>query len=163
MSMMAVIVICLVFAMMLGPLMLMRPSPYQQKLAVLRNKAASAGLRVQLQSFKGQSLAVYQKPWPSDGSRAWRSHEWMLELKGYAHDIHFLGCWDWLGEPSPAEQSATCIQRAVQSLPSGVVYLSATKLGVSVYWNEAGGEAALQTIERLLSQLSSDLWVASSR
>lgn len=163
MSTTAIIIIGLAVAMALGPLMLMQPSKHQKQLAKLRSQALKLGLKVQLQSHQDGMIAVYEKPWPTDSLKKWSGDDWVLDVKSYCHEIHFWHNWDWQTENTAPLECYEMIRQEVKKLPKSVVVLRATKLGIACHWKEAGGEAALNDIDRALTCLSKGLWGAVSK
>ena len=98
-----IIIIALAVAMVVGPVMLMRPSRLQQRQSRLRQYALEQGLRVQLQPLpdgaaspdERQMLPVYLLPPAPAAGGSRRLPPWLLIRHAISHDIHFSGHWDW--------------------------------------------------------------------
>ncbi len=136
-----VLIIVLVFAMMLGPLLLLKPNRHQQQLAALRLEAAQRGLRVELQKILGRTVAAYELRWPRDERQKFGGEEWALEKQTYTHEIHMAGVWQWRGQHRAPANLVPLLEESLQALPSTVVAIEATRLGLRAYWTEAGGRA----------------------
>lgn len=152
----------LVFAMIVGPILLIKPSKRQQRIAQLRAKAPSLGLRVTLQTLNGQSIAVYEKPWPRDEQQKFGGQEWLLEKQSYQHDIHFCDWWAWRG-PEPSDAILAVLKQRLADLPDAVVAVEANRLGLRCYWTERGNDATLNELAEWLSDVATSMWLSIRR
>lgn len=143
MSWFVVVLVLLVFAMLVGPVLMMKPSPRDRRLANLRSQATNLGLRVSLQPLSKRMVAVYELPWEREEHTKLIGVEWMLERQSYSHEIHFADWWQWAGEGRPPAAAVPLLQAQMQSLPEGVLAIEATRLGLRCYWSEIGGEQRL--------------------
>lgn len=148
----------LVFAMIVGPILLIKPSPRQQRIAQLRTKAGSLGLRVSLQNHAGQSIAVYEKPWPRNEQQRYGGQEWSLERQSYQHEIHFNEWWAWKGNKPRADAVLAILQEKLTELPKGVMAIEANGLGLRCYWSEQGTEETLKQLAGWLTDTSDAIW-----
>lgn len=136
MSAMAVVIIVLVFAMILGPVFLMRPSPRQKRLSRWRQTAIENGFSVTMRKVDEDSLAEYRYLW---AGKAKRSH-WRLIKKSYVHDIHFLGYWQWDSQGRPTQSMLNTLSQSLSTLPEGVKLIEGSEVGLSCCWDERGTE-----------------------
>lgn len=143
MSWFVVFLIFLVFAMMVGPILLMQPSQRDRKIAALRAKAVDQGLKVTLQSGEGRLMPVYERRWPSLEKSKRIGVEWLLERQTYSHGIHFADWWQWSGAGRPPAAVLPILQERLAELPQSVSVVEATPLGLRCYWSEKGGEPVL--------------------
>ncbi|MBX2857235.1 MAG: hypothetical protein KTR17_01115 [Cellvibrionaceae bacterium] len=172
------IFVVLAVAMIVGPLMMLRPSPRQTQLIKLRRLAVDKGLRVQMLDRPvagGESLSTQSKPemvaaycmqlqMASDSPLSdWR---WMLVRTAFAHDIHLGGVWDW----SEKQQAPAIDQQSLlvflQSLPESVLAVRQDGEGIAVLWSERvpreqSPEQAVEVLNRALLQLAALLQAAA--
>jgi len=145
----AILIIGFSLCLIIGPILLLQPSPRQRKIADIRTKAYSLGFTVSMSEYEGDQVAEYLRAWPGTQLK-WQATDWVLERKNYLHDIHFCGHWDWQGSSRAPEQSAQIVHEFIERLPKSVVAVRASRAGIALQWREAGGEQALQ---ELLAQL----------
>jgi hypothetical protein len=135
------IVICLAaFALVIGPVMLMQPTPSQRREASLRKAAEGMGLRVQILPIntplgkQTSHLGVcYSFAWPSVKSMP---DTWELIQKKYVHDIHAFGDWDWNIKPNfdvPKD-----IESRLKELSPKVYAVICTPQFLGCFWSELG-------------------------
>lgn len=150
------IVICLgAFALLLGPILLMQPTPSQRREARLRQMALEQGLRVHMQpppngaeaSSRTKSMAMYCLPWTeSDHAR----HVWVLVKRKYAHELHCHGVWDWDVECDSVNFDE--FWGLLDEAPPRVVAIVAGPQGLCCFWNELGGEEIVGEIAAWLKR-----------
>lgn len=153
------LVIGLTLAIVLGPLLMLKPSSGLQRIAQLRQKAAHMGLLVQAHhhpaiTAEGEWM-FYLLPWPSFASPA-KLATWALVRKNFTHEIHLKGQWDFQ-PPAPADTISQTLKNQLESLPDHISGIESTSAGVGVYWNERGGERNLALIYAWLDDLVSSL------
>jgi hypothetical protein len=151
MSWVSILIIGLVVAMIVGPIMLMQPSPRERNLAKLRTQASQLGLRVRMVTFQGQTLASYEKPWPLPESARRHLGTLRLERAAYAHELHLSQYWQVADGVTVSDALRPLLEPALTELPAGVSAVEITPNGVSCLWNELGGEATLQALSKWLS------------
>lgn len=132
----------LVIAFVLGSALAMRPSPRQRRIAGLRTRAFSEGLRVQLRpgepdvdyllSWRGTDAAIAAQL-HVDADRAGEGAEWRVTSQG-------------------AAVSAALID-ALAAFPSSVRHVAAHAEGLAARWGEAGTEDDVAVIARGLRAL----------
>ncbi len=150
------LILLLAIAMIVGPVVMLRPPPGTQRLADLRRRAAELGLSVQLGHVPGEktgeAVAIYLRPWPSLKNRN-NNPSWLLVKRNFAHEIHCADHWDWQGDGRPAEHVIEQTKTLLADLPDSVVAIEANAAGVSCYWQELGGQKTLQQIANWLDDL----------
>jgi hypothetical protein len=157
MSIGLVIALIVAVALVLGPVMMMRPNPAQKKKEAMRLLARSEGVHYSVRNLPQQAdelekpapVPVYFLP-PADANS---SVSWMLIRTLYQHDIHFLGRWAWRGNVRPGDAELAVLHEHLGVLPESVRAVSAGAEGITVYWDETGGEVVLQKILNLLKAL----------
>lgn len=150
MSWIVVLIMLLVFAMMIGPVLLLKPNRRQLQIADLRQEATRFGLRVELQKVGDRNFAVYEIRWPKEERQRFAGPEWVLDKLAYQHEIHFAGVWQWRDGNRAPEALQPLLRQSLGELPDTVHAVAATKLGLGVYWTEAGGSGELARINSWL-------------
>ncbi|MFO1370829.1 MAG: hypothetical protein U1F46_17755 [Marinagarivorans sp.] len=153
------LVIGLTLAIVLGPLLMLKPTSGLQRIARLRQKAAQMGLLVQAHQHpaittEGEWM-FYLLPWPSFTPSA-KLATWALLRKNFSHDIHLKGQWDFC-PPAPSQLIGQTLKTQLENLPEHITGIESTSAGVGVYWNERGGERQLALIYAWLDDLVSSL------
>lgn len=154
MSGFVIAIIVLVLAMMIGPIMMVKPSRRDQRVAQLRARATKMGLRVSLQRLEQDTFAVYELPWEREDNVKLVGVDWMLERRTYAHEIHFADWWQWRGPARPPAEVLPLLQSKMTALPEGVKAMESTRLGLRCYWSETGGEQRLEELADWLKSVA---------
>lgn len=164
MNIVVILVIIAVVALMLGPIMLMQPSPQQRKTAALRQYALQRGVRVSMQASpmvkdtenKSEMMPAYSFPWTENG---YAKHQWLMLRTQYDHELHAYGVWDWRTRPNLGfeDELVDLLKRSLDLLPESVVGLGAGPQGISVFWDESGGQAVFDEILTSSSHIRSAL------
>ena len=153
------LVIGLIIAIILGPLLMLKPSRGTQRIAALRLQALQMGLIVQSHRHPAISADAqwmfYLQPWPSFTKVAQMS-TWALVKKNYSHEIHLKGQWDFQGT-APQQTIAAILKNHLEQLPEQVAGIEATSAGIGIYWNERGGEKMLKLLSAWLDDLVSTI------
>lgn len=152
--------ICLgVVSLIVGPIMLMQPTPSQQREAGLRNKAIQQGLRVQLlplpkgmESRTNQIGVCYSLAWPSVKSMPLT---WGLMRKNFEHDMHVFGVWDWYLKPN--NDDLIDLPERLIKLPEKVYAITCTPQNLGCYWSEMGQDEDVVAIANWLNE-SAKIW-----
>lgn len=136
------LVICLSVALMLGPLMLMRPTKSQQRTAAIRLAAQGKNLRIGMEkdprSQTNRSLMVYSLLTQEDDSaEPEKLSDWFLLKQKFTHELHFQDNWDWLGSDRPDARTQEMLAQQLCQLPPGVIAIKKNRLGVHLFWNES--------------------------
>ena len=133
--------VLIVFVVMvaLSPLLSMRPSRQQRRLAALREQAALAGMVVQLQPLPDI---------PDSGLQPFYSRRRPREDKQpYPSVVYRRAAQGWLigYREVPAE-----VAEPLAAMPEGVSHVTASTAGIGVFWDETG---STQDLEQIDSQL----------
>ncbi len=139
-----VFIVIAVFAMFLGPIMMLRPSVKDSKLAKLRQEAVERGLKLKSFSLFNKPVVIYRYPWPERLDITL----WCLAKGELDHEIHFLGQWQWLQEPAP-KCCWSDIKELVPNLSDEIVGVGANSEGVGFYWNERTSALLPELIDTL--------------
>ena len=171
-----VIFIVLAIAMAVGPVLMIRPSKRQQRLSHLRAKALKLGLRVHLLPLaESSTVPAYCLPWQENKKNQSSSKNqipqvsqipqsrqvWILKKMAFSHELHFQQRWDWLNH-SPADNCFhAAIRHYLDAVPAGLAeHIQAIgngPQGLCCYWDEIGGEEALDHLQTGLLSLSEAL------
>ncbi|MBB6521576.1 hypothetical protein [Pseudoteredinibacter isoporae] len=139
-----IVFVILAIAMVLGPVMLMKPSGRQRQLARLRQEALENGLQSRISSVPKElgsytaapTIAVYQKRWLD--RRYTGTETLMLYRTAYSHDIHFHGVWDWQEGVTMSSMPNEALKNNLDALPDSVLAVEISTLGVGLFWLEKG-------------------------
>lgn len=145
--------IVLAVAMAVGPVLMLKPSKYQQRLADLRSKALSMGLRVHMLPLEGVQEPVPAYCKPREDKDADRS-PWVLLRTGYSHEVNFHNEWAWQKDLRAEECWHERILLLLDSAPAQLLAIGNGPQGLCCYWDERGGEAVLTKINDMLNELS---------
>lgn len=149
----AAVIIVLVIAMVVGPVMLMRPSKRDQYLAKLRASAREQGVQVsssRLKDASGSLCWFYWRPLESNDGNKKPSHEpLVLERKSYAHDLHVAEYF----EITKGNAVPTGFEAILKGLPESVQGVELNRHAIGMHWSERGGEEVLGQIAEALTQL----------
>lgn len=163
----AVIFAVLALAMIVGPLMMLRPSPRQAQLIKLRGIAADRGLRVQMldnptarvesdaASSKPEMVAAYGMQLQADADSPLGALRWMLARTAFSHGIHLGGVWDWSVKEKTAPIEEETLLAFLQNLPKSVLAVRQDGDAISILWSERvpQGETLEQAFETLYQSL----------
>ncbi|HEY8569427.1 hypothetical protein [Microbulbifer sp.] len=146
-SWLPIVVIIFAITLVVGPVMWLKPSSRDKKLAELRQRAASAGLKVQIQplpeSQGAGTAAVYFSQWRNP--RRLQSG-WGLELQRMSHELNFDGVWDWRKKREAPEAAKPSLKELISLLPADATAIFANDAGLGVQWRERSGGAGLDAI-----------------
>ncbi|WP_096085942.1 hypothetical protein [Agaribacterium haliotis] len=151
-----IIVICAI-CLVIGPVMMLKPSNRAKREAALRTEAAKQGLLVSLRDAADDGKRVcYQLPLEADkhGARA----EWELSQKKFQHELHFDKYWDWCKqEQLPDKARYDALRDYVEHLPASVCGIGENRAGLYLLWREKGlgddVQAAIASLLALLMEL----------
>ncbi|WP_346839886.1 hypothetical protein [Microbulbifer sp. SAOS-129_SWC] len=147
------IIILLAVVLVVGPVMWLKPSSRDRRLADLRQRAARAGMSVQMQPLPAAlgegSAAVYTQRWRD---RRRLQLGWSLELQRMEHEMHFAGRWDWSGGRSAPEPAWEPLRELLAQLPRDACAVVASDSGLGVQWHEDSGESGMAALEGALPE-----------
>lgn len=145
--------IVLVVAMAVGPVLMLKPSKYQQRLAGLRARALKLGLRVHMLPLEGHLDQVPAYCRQRDGKDDDRK-PWVLLRTGYSHELNFYNEWAWQKDLKADARWHQSIAAVLDNAPSQLLAIGNGPQGLCCYWNERGGDVVLDKIAELLHKLS---------
>jgi len=152
MSYWPIIFIALFIVMAVGPIMMMRPSRRDKRLAALRQEASSSGLHVRMSDYKGSLVAVYSMSVDLPKS----TPSWQLIKQSYSHDIHFYNRWQKSENsviiPSGLEGP---LKSYIDNLSEDIVGIEVSKTVVGVWWQEHPNTETIKQIKSSLERLYS--------
>lgn len=152
-SFLPIVFIVLAIALAVGPVMMLRPSKYQKKIARLRSIAAQSGLIVQSDGAEGDVLYYLPRTKQAKAPNSWR-----LTKQSFAHEAHFFGLWDWGESDSALSGDIEGDLKSFLESIHGSNTLGSNRIGVFMGWDEvlAGRtpEVAVAELKALLLQFT---------
>lgn len=163
---MAYLIAILVMALVLGPILWLKPSPGQARQAQQRLRARREGLEVRLCSLPQSRRcrvrqetpvqgAVYRLPLLEQPQPPLPDFLWVRENATAAWET------ETAATAPPAVQAA--LNQVMAAAPADVVAVEAGSGGASIYWQERGGEEAVATVAGLLRPLRAALSDSAAR
>lgn len=159
MSIWAILFIVFAIFLVIGPIMMFRPSKRDSQLAALRQVAVNHGVIVRLReitvSGSKRSIAEYLLPFIEQEQHK-KGGNWLLLRQDFEHDAHFLDCWDWESNtktaPSYLQQ---LLKQQIPHIPENIYGIGASHIGVYLLWNERS-----QSFDEILERLTSlrEMW-----
>ena len=151
------LIILIVFAIIVGPLMWMMPSPKQRREEAVRLRAHSLGLQVKVCDLPQSHRQVVRKERPIQGV-VYRLP--ILMNRPVTRKVSFRvqkaqDALEWIGPESQELQA--CLESGLKRAPNDVVSIEYSAVGVACYWREKGGIAAVDEIYQLLTILRTEL------
>lgn len=161
------IIICLAaLALIVGPVMLMQPTPAQRREASLRKEASSQGLRVHFQPIpegcdfqsRNNQAVTYCLPWQHQSDI---KNQWLLVRKRFAHELHFSEQWDWVQKPKAAvaAQVENALRDVLVDTPDFVFAVASGPQGLCGFWSEMGEVEKVRVIGQWLKASANRLSV----
>jgi len=148
-----VIIIGFAIALVLGPVMWLKPSQRDSRLADLRSRAARGGITVQIQALPpalGEgTAAVYYNRW---GDRKRLKIGWTLQRQRVEHELNFAGSWDWSKGRAAPKSAWKYLRKLLDAVPSGCCAIIATDIGLGLQWSENGGDKAFEQLSASLAE-----------
>lgn len=153
-SWLPLIVIVFAVVLVIGPVMWLKPSSRDRRLASLRQEAAASGFKVQMQPLPASqgegNAAVYIAPWRNPRRL---QTGWGLELKRMTHDMHFDGVWDWYKGREAPEAASAPLKEMISRLPADATAIVCTDGGLGVQWKERSGDPGMKALSDALRDL----------
>lgn len=160
------IIIIVIMMSLIGSMMWVMPTPRQKYQAALRMKAKKMGFLVQLERLTAPRAKGEMEPESRDITayrvireglnREEKNHftTWQIFRLESISDIGLPSGWSWSeGERALSEKQLDRLAEVISKLPEGVFSLESTPIHAGVYWNEEGGDEALDEIKTLLDSL----------
>lgn len=137
-------IMCLVIfftvAMVVGPIMMLRPSPSVTALANMRTRASQLGVSVRMPPRQADGAlvkgAIYSLPLTTALRKREDIEHWCLRRLTHSHEIHFHAFWDWEGKGRAGDRIAAALVPQLDKLPEGIDMLELNLSGVGVHWDE---------------------------
>lgn len=165
----ALVIVVLAVLMIVGPLMAIRPTKSQNRLAGLRQLALKEGLSVRMRqdpsAYNNGLVAVYTYYLPGHKNNqageappqqksVRKANRWLLARREYQHELHFQGEWDWLGDERPLPPLQNFLKDHLLKLDGSFLAVESSGHGFGLYWAERlAGKSAGQRIEEIASWL----------
>jgi hypothetical protein len=151
------IIMLLSMALVVGPMMMLRPDPSQKNKERMRAIAYAKGIRFSIKKLPQQASEL-EPPAPIAvyffaPSNRCGDTDWLLIRSSYEHDIHFLGTWEWQKQWRATPEEQRILAEYLPQLPESVRAVSSGSQGVCVYWPEKGGDVVLELVIALLEEL----------
>jgi len=158
MSVPLILLVVVIVSLILGPVMMLKPRPEQQRREQLRLAARAQGLRFSMRSRPRLNTDTEQPgPTPCYFLAPKKEFDaidaWALVRMPYRHEAHFFQDWDWIHSRQPSEKIKDQLKSQLAELPEGVAAITSGTEGVCVYWNESEGLAWLPRLKALLNDL----------
>ncbi|MEX2962130.1 hypothetical protein [Microbulbifer sp. TYP-18] len=152
-SWLPLIIVLFALVLVVGPVMWIKPSRRDRDLAALRQRAAKAGMTVQMMPLPAAlgegSAAVYFGRW-EDNRRL--QTDWVLELQRVSHAMHFAGRWDWRNGRAAPQSARAALVEMLGVLPEDACAVVASRGGLGVQWRETSGDPGLAALEAALGR-----------
>jgi len=157
MNLALIVILIVAAALVMGPVMMMRPNLAQKNKENMRSQARAKGVHFSMRNIPRQpdeaeqptAVPVYFLP----PTKTQNTTGWMLVRTNYQHEINFLGWWAWQNEQRATTAELEVLKAQLPALPDSIRALSAGGEGVCIYWTEKGGEPVLQQVLVLLESL----------
>lgn len=152
------ILLIVVFAMVLGPIAMLRPNPAQKRKEQLRLQASAQGIRIGMRRLPSRKtdtevppiLPVYFLPSPSALLLA---DDWVLMRTDYEHEGNFYKEWDWQGAVRPTQEISDYLLSVLTELPLSIPAIVQGRSGTCIFWRELEGEETLVILAQVLRNL----------
>lgn len=150
---MVYLVVVLVLALVIGPVVWLRPSPAQARQAQLRLRARGLGLEVRIAELPQTRRARVRREDAQQGAAYHLATYGAAALPALSHrSVRDGDAWEESGDELPAALRGV-LERVRRQLPADVVAVELGAHGPAVFWRERGGEAALAQIAAQLEAL----------
>lgn len=146
----------LALAMVIGPVMMIRPTPGMKRVAKLRSLANQQGFTITIKppSDKGRVPgAAYFLLRKKSIHEKKNIVTWRLEKKTHSHEIHFYGLWDWAGAAHAPKGQWPLLHTILDDIPVGVTELELNTMNVGCMWDETCGTKSEQESIDMLRKL----------
>lgn len=148
-----------VIALLIGPIMAMRPTKGQQRKEQLRMDGRAMGLHYRVTRLPKRVTDMEDAPaiscyflLPHDAQVL--HPEWMLRRTSYSHGGNFYEDWDWLNDERPNERVIAKLSDIIPRLPADAMALGAGPSGTSIYWKEQGDKTVLAELKQYLEDIA---------
>lgn len=153
-----VVLVIAVFCLLVGPILMLKPSPRQRQLAAFRAQGIALGLKVSTEVLDGKPYTVYAAPWPEEHGFRFAAAPWTLMRKPYEHAIHVARVWDFSDQNRASDGERASITELLEGLPTSVMGVGVSPRGLAVYWLEKGSPEELDKLASMLKNAALELW-----
>lgn len=153
-----ILMLILAAALIIGPIMMLKPNPSQSRREQWRLQARDAGLRFRMQALPKLPTDTDSTPpvpvyYLSPSESQVNSSEWMLMRTAYEHEGNFYHDWDWQGEGRANQREQAILKEYLPRLSQGVRAISNGPKGTAIFWDEKGKENLVPLFTVLLRVL----------
>lgn len=153
-----IVLIIVMVSLVLGPVLMLKPRPAQQRREALRLRARELGLGFGLRVPPGlktdmeppSAMPCYFIAPKNIGAE---TVSWGVHKTSYTHEANFYQDWDWLDNHRPSANVQAILRQAIMSFPAGVKAITCGPGGVSLFWDERDGEDFLTQLLQLLTDI----------
>lgn len=153
-----VVILIVTVALILGPMMMLKPNPAQKRREGMRMQARELGLRFMMRALPKLNtdidapmpMPVYYLPPKTLGEDCC---DWTLMRTAYTHEGNVYRDWDWQGSGRPESPVENILKTYLPDLSQGVRAITAGHQGICIYWDEKGQDNLVPLIARLLTEL----------
>ncbi len=159
-------IIVLIMMSLIGSMMWVMPTKRQRFLADLRMKATRLGFQVQLirltppramgeveaETFSASAYRLPRldmKKEQRDGFKEWRIF-WQEAISNEGLPAGW--CWE-TGERQLTEQQLQQLNEFISELPDGIRAVESTPIHLTLFWDERGDEAVLESLKQKMQQM----------
>lgn len=137
------VIILFVLALIISPVMWLKPSPRQQRVARLRNEVIKAGIEVKLETPPlhpaPKAMPAYRWRYPQE-----RPGPTFVLVRDSESGDSLKAChagWRWRTEPlRPLPEAArACLFRLLERLPQDALVLESGEHALTLWWHESQG------------------------
>lgn len=160
-------IIVLIMLSLIGSMMWAMPTPREKAQALVRSKARTLGLQVQMvrlaapratgeaEAEEYERAAYRHLRHGLSAAQRERLQPWQLfRLESLANEGLPAG-WSWKqGERMLSREQLDMLAEALPGLPEDVVALESTSLYVTAFWGERGGVEGVEKIQAVLRKIA---------
>jgi hypothetical protein len=152
------VLLIVVFALVLGPVSMLRPSPAQKRKEQLRLQASGQGIRFGVRRLPARKTDIEQPPllpvyFLPPRPEMQSIEDWVLMRTDYEHEGNFYKEWDWQGAVRPTQVISDKLASLLPGLPLSIPAIIQGKSGTCIFWRETEGEETLMVLIQALRSL----------
>ena len=154
---MSYLIILLIVAVVVGPVMWMMPSAKQKQQIRIRDYAMRQGLQIKIADLPQSHKQMVRKESPVQGVvyRLPLTSDKPITLKTISCLKKVEQGYEWQGQPQQELQSL--FEDVLAQCPESAMGLELSGAGVACYWQERGGEAAVDQIKSALEKFRAQI------
>ncbi len=156
------IILIVAFAIVIGPITMLRPNPAQRRKEQLRSHARAQGLHFSMRRLPALKTDMEPPPlmpvyYLLSGSKSRDVPEWIIMRTSYAHEGNFYLEWDWQTDVRPSEAVCDLLKRYIPTLPASVPAITHGNLGICVFWSEKEDTETLDLLIAMVNRLQQEI------